>query len=56
MAQQEQQDKLSIYIPKSKRGQELVKRLTAIGDREDRSINYLVDQAIAEYVERHGAK
>jgi len=48
-------DKMSIYIPQPKQSLELVERLVKLGSKEDRSVNYLVVQAIQEYLERHGA-
>ena len=45
-------DKLSIYIPQSKQGQEPVQRLTKLSEKKDRSINYLVVEAILKYLER----
>ncbi len=45
-------DKLSIYIPQSKLEQKPVERLTRLGEKLDRSVNYLVVQAIMEYLER----
>ena len=35
--------KLSIYVPQSKMAQKPVERLMKISEREDRSINYLVE-------------
>ena len=45
-------DKLSIYIPKSKMDQKPVERLLRLGQKKDRSVNYLVVQAILEYLDR----
>ncbi len=45
-------DKLSIYIPQIKQGQNPVERLIKLGEERDRSINYLVVEAIMEYLER----
>jgi predicted transcriptional regulator len=44
--------KLSVYIPKAKQGEGLVERLIKIGKAQDRSVNYLVVQALSEYVAR----
>jgi predicted DNA-binding protein len=44
--------KLSIYIPKSKMNQRPAERLIALGKKRDRSVNYLVVEAIMEYLER----
>lgn len=44
-------DKLSIYIPQDKLKQQPVERLMKLGDKRDRSVNYLVVQAIMQYLE-----
>ena len=49
-------DKLSIYIPQSKMQLKPVERLISLGEKEDRSVNYLVVQAILEYLKREEAK
>lgn len=49
-------DKLSIYIPQEKRKEKLVERLIQLAKRKDRSVNYLVVQAILEFVEREERK
>jgi len=43
---------LSIYIPKSKQGQKPIERLSKLGKKCDRSINYLIVEAILEYLNR----
>ena len=45
-------DKISIYVPKNKAHHRPVERLIALGDKFDRSVNYLVVEAILEYLER----
>jgi hypothetical protein len=45
-------DKLSIYIPQAKLNQKPVERLIKLGDKVDRSVNYLVVAAILEYLDR----
>jgi hypothetical protein len=45
-------EKLSVYIPQNKLGQKPVERLIALGDKRDRSINYLVVEAILQYIQR----
>jgi hypothetical protein len=52
MSRKEVLDKLSIYIPDSKIEQRPVERLIKLGEKEDRSVNYLVVQAILEFLER----
>ena len=49
-------DKLSIYIPQPKQAEKPVERLTKLGEKRDRSINYLVVEAILEYLEREEKK
>jgi len=48
-------DKLSIYIPDKKREERPVERLVELGKKKDRSINYLVVEAILAYLESEGA-
>jgi predicted transcriptional regulator len=55
MATKELLDKISIYIPQKRKGDDLVKRLVKLGGKKDRSVNYLVVEAIAQYLEREGA-
>ena len=43
---------LSIYIPKSKLDRKPIERLERLGKRVDRSINYLVVEAIIQYLDR----
>lgn len=52
MAQKQVTDKLSIYIPQTKIGQKPVERLIRLGEKTDRSVNYLVVEAILDYL-RH---
>ena len=56
MAHKEIWDKLSIYIPQSKLGKQPVERLIKLGEKVDRSINYLVVNAIIEYLKREEGK
>jgi predicted transcriptional regulator len=48
----EGRDKLSIYIPQDKQRHRLVERLIELAEKRDRSVNYLVVQAILEYLDR----
>ena len=41
MPQKEIFDKISIYIPHDKRAQKPVERLIKLGEKKDRSVNYL---------------
>jgi len=45
-------DKLSIYIPKKKAAQRPIERLNKIAGKKDRSVNYLVVEAILHYLDR----
>ena len=49
-------DKLSIYVPQSKQEKHPVERLIKLGEKVDRSINYLVVNAIIEYLDREEKK
>jgi len=49
-------DKLSIYIPQGKLKELPVERLMRLGEKRDRSVNYLVVQAILEYLKREERK
>jgi len=49
-------DKLSIYIPQGKMEQKPVERLMKLGEKQDRSINYLVVQAVMEFLDREEEK
>ena len=53
MPQQKQMlDKLSIYVPQKKMEEKPVERLMKLGKKRDRSVNYLVVEAILQYLER----
>jgi len=56
MANKEILDKLSIYIPQKKMGEKPVERLIRLSAKKDRSINYLVVEAILEYLNREERK
>lgn len=45
-------DKISIYVPKGKIDQRPVERLLKLADAKDRSVNYLVVEAILEFLKR----
>lgn len=47
---------LSIYIPKSKLDRKPIERLERLATRVDRSINYLVVDAILQYLDREERK
>ena len=52
MAKKVISDKLSIYIPQSKIEQKPVQRLMRLANKKERSINYLVVEAILEYLDK----
>lgn len=56
MAKKEILDKVSIYIPQSKMAEKPVERLMKLAEKKDRSINYLVVEAIIEYLKREEKK
>jgi hypothetical protein len=56
MAQKKIMDKLSIYIPQGKMAKKPVERLIALGKNRDRSINYLVVEAMLSYLDREEKK
>ena len=56
MAKKEILDKLSIYIPQKKMEEKPVERLMRLSDKRDRSINYLVVDAIIQYLNKEEKK
>jgi hypothetical protein len=56
VAKKEILDKLSIYVPQKKMEERPVERLIKLGEKRDRSINYLVVDAILQYLEREEKK
>ena len=56
MAKKEILDKLSIYVPQKKMAERPVERLIKLADKKDRSINYMVVEAILEYLKREERK
>lgn len=56
MANKEILDKLSIYIPQKKMLEKPVARLIRLSEKRDRSINYLVVDAIIQYLNREEKK
>ena len=49
-------DKLSIYVPQSKQAEKPVERLIRLSEKQDLSVNYLVVEAILDYLKREEAK
>jgi hypothetical protein len=56
VAKKEILDKLSIYIPQKKLEEKPVQRLIQLGEKRDRSINYMVVDAIIQYLNREEKK
>ena len=56
MPKKEILDKLSIYVPQKKMAEKPVERLIKLSEKKDRSINYLVVEAILEYLKREEKK
>ncbi len=56
MAQNTILDKLSVYIPQSKAAEKPVERLMKLAEEQDRSIDYLIEEAILEYLNREEKK
>jgi hypothetical protein len=56
MARKQILDKLSIYVPQKKAEEKPVERLVKLAERRDRSVNYLVVEAILEYLKREENK
>jgi len=52
MAKKEILDKLSIYIPRKSMKKRPVERLIKLSEKRGRSINYLVVDAILQYLDR----
>jgi len=48
-------DTLSIYIPQSKIDRKPLEQLIKLGEKRDRSVSYLVVEAILERLEMNGA-
>ncbi len=49
-------DALSIYIPKSKADHRPLDRLVKLAKEKDRSMNYLIVEAIIQYLDRQEAQ
>lgn len=52
----EVRDKLSIYVPQEKLKEQPIERLMKLAKERDRSVNYLVVQAILEFLAREEKK
>lgn len=49
-------DQLSVYVPENKKDKKLVERLEELAEERDRSVNYLVVQAISQFLDREEEK
>ncbi len=49
-------DKLSVYIPQGKMEEKPVERLIKLSEKRDRSVNYLIVEAILDYLKREEKK
>jgi predicted transcriptional regulator len=56
VAKKEILDKLSIYVPQRKMEERPVERLLRLAEKKDRSVNYLVVDAILEYLKREESR
>ena len=56
MQRKEISNMLSIYIPQSKQAEKPIPRLIKLGEKMDRSVNYLVVEALLEYLRREEKK
>jgi predicted transcriptional regulator len=45
---------ISLYIPERAQEQKVIERLIRLGRKRDRSVNYLVVEAILQYLDREG--
>ena len=46
---------ISVYIPERAQAERVTERLKEIGRKRDRSLNYMVVEAILQYLDREGA-
>jgi len=49
-------DRISIYVPQNKRKLQPLERLAKVAKKQDRSLNYVIIQAILNYVEHEEKK
>lgn len=48
--------RISIYVPKAKQKERPLERLYKLGQERDRSLNYMIVQAVLDYVQREERK
>jgi peptide subunit release factor 1 (eRF1) len=46
---------ISLYVPEKAQKQKVIERLTKLGKKRDRSVNYLVVEAVLQYLDRESA-
>jgi len=46
----------SLYVPHGKVKERLIERMISVGAKKDRSFNYVLIEAVEEYLEREEAK
>jgi len=50
-------DKISVYVPQRKASEKnVMPRLRKLGEKKDRSVNYMVVEAIIQYLDREEKK
>jgi len=45
-------DKISVYGPQKRAAKNVMARLRKLGEKKDRSVNYMVVEAIIQYLDR----
>jgi len=45
---------ISLYVPEKAQKVKVIERLMKLGEKRDRSVNYLVVEAILQYLDREG--
>ena len=45
---------ISLYVPEKAQQVNVIRRLMKLGEKRDRSVNYLVVEAILQYLDREG--
>ncbi len=45
---------ISLYVPEKAQQQQVIERLAKLGKKRDRSVNYLVVEAILQHLDREG--
>jgi len=44
--------RMSLYVPNDKKDLKITARLTALSEKRDRSVNYLIVEAIMQYLDK----